>query len=173
MDFDRDKFKKLVHYICEQAGGLDFGSTKLNKCLWFSDTIAYLKLGRPITGERYVARQFGPVPFDILPVQRELVREGKIAVGEPSAEFDNREFMSQKKADASEFTQDEIGIVQQVIHFVCCEHTARSISNLTHDRLWKLAAIGEDIPYEAMFIARPGEIDEHDVSWANRELAGG
>jgi len=173
MDFDREKFKKLVHYICEQASGLDFGSTKLNKCLWFSDTIAYLKLGRSITGERYVKRQFGPVAFDILPAQRELVDEGKIAVGAPDAEYDNWDFMVQKKADASDFTQDEIGIIQQVIHFVCCEHTARSISTLTHDRVWKLAEVGEDIPYEAMFIARLGEIDEHDVSWAKRELAGG
>ena len=37
--FDRDKFKRLVHYVIRQAGARDwFGAVKLNKVLWFSVT---------------------------------------------------------------------------------------------------------------------------------------
>jgi hypothetical protein len=43
------RFKDAVLYIAEQlADDPTFGSTKLNKILYFSDTAAYRKLGRPI-----------------------------------------------------------------------------------------------------------------------------
>jgi hypothetical protein len=70
MVFDRDKFKRLVHYIIWKAGKRDwFGATKLNKVLWFSDTRAYALTGAPITGATYVREQWGPVPKAIMPVR--------------------------------------------------------------------------------------------------------
>ena len=74
MDFDRDKFKALVLYVIWAAGERsDFGSTKLNKVLWFSEARAYEAFGRPIAGETYVRQKFGPVPQHLLEVREELV----------------------------------------------------------------------------------------------------
>ena len=81
MEFDRVKFKRLVHYVVWKVGKDDwFGATKLNKVLWFVDARAYTLTGKPITGEKYVRGEFGPVPQHILPIQSELVRDGAIKV---------------------------------------------------------------------------------------------
>ena len=81
MEFDRTKFKRLVHYIVWKVGKHDwFGATKLNKVLWFVDACAYALTGSPITGETYTRGEFGPVPKHIVPVRRELAEEGAIKV---------------------------------------------------------------------------------------------
>ena len=49
-------------------------------------------------------------------------------------------------------------------------HTATSISEETHDLIWSLAQMGEEIPYETVFASRTSEIDETDVAWIRDEL---
>src|SRR5258707_6058665 len=80
MDFDREKFKALVHYVCwsRKDDTSKLGSTKLNKILWLSDFVKYYRSGASITGARYVKRQFGPVPRAIMPVLAELESEGAV-----------------------------------------------------------------------------------------------
>ena len=52
--FDREKFKRLVHYVIWCAGErYGFGAVELNKVLWFSDARAFMLLGKPITGASY------------------------------------------------------------------------------------------------------------------------
>ena len=41
-----------------------------------------------------------------------------------------------------------------------------SISDKTHDIIWKLAEIGEEIPYEAMWASRLDAVTTDDVRWA-------
>ncbi len=50
-----------------------------------------------------------------------------------------REFISLEPADDSLFSDDELDIVNQVIRVVCGEHTATSISDLSHDVIWEAA----------------------------------
>jgi hypothetical protein len=81
VEFDKQKFKHLVHYIIWKVGKDDwFGATKLNKVLWFVDARAYVLTGKPITGETYTRGEFGPVPQHIMSIRRELEREAAIKV---------------------------------------------------------------------------------------------
>jgi Protein of unknown function (DUF4065) len=81
VEFDRQKFKRLVHYIIWKVGKHDwFGATKLNKILWFVDARAYVLTGKPITGETYARGEFGPIPKHIIPFQNELERERTIRI---------------------------------------------------------------------------------------------
>lgn len=49
MSFEREKFKRLFHYVVWKAGKKDgFGATKLYKVLWFSEARTYLLTGEPI-----------------------------------------------------------------------------------------------------------------------------
>lgn len=172
MDFDRAKFKELVQYICWRCDDpTDLGSTKLNKVLWRADTQAYYWHEQPITGVAYVKRQFGPVPRAILPVLDELQTEGAIAIREVD-HFGNakREFFALRIPALRAFTASEISLVDQAIEYVCKKHTARSISKETHDDIWDLASIGEEIPYETIFAAQLGEVTEDDITWADTQL---
>ena len=68
------------------------------------------------------------------------------------------------------FSAEEISIVAKNISVICKNHTARSISKKTHDRIWKLAQVGEEIPYYAVLASNLGEINEDDIGWALNEL---
>lgn len=170
---DQRKLKALIHYICYQCHDPSvLGATKLNKILWYSDVIAFARAGASITGETYVKQQFGPVPRHILGIIEDLEAEEALVVRE--VEFyakSKKEYVALKKPDISMFTAEEISLVDSVIDVVCHKHTATSISMASHDVIWKLAEIGEEIPVYAALASELGEVTEDDVKWAKKVLS--
>jgi hypothetical protein len=166
-----NKFKSLVHYICWKcANDPSLGAIKLNKALWLSDFIAYYKLGKSITGTRYVRRQFGPTPKAILPVLRELEGEGKIRVQEDDYYGKKKKtFIPLKDASDSFMSPEEKDIVDDTTSLVCDKHTATSISNASHDHIWKAASDGEELPFSTVFVCPESPTDE-DREWAIGQL---
>jgi Protein of unknown function (DUF4065) len=166
------KFDILVHYICARCGDpADLGVTKLNKILWYSDTGAYLAFGRSITDARYIKRQFGPVPEEIMAARQRLAASGAVIERQaPYFGLSQIQLIALTRPDLSLFTAEEISLVDQVIEEVCRNHTAKSISGLTHDQVWESAKIGEELPLYTIFAARSGELTESDVEWATKEM---
>jgi len=170
---DREKFKSLVHYVCWSSRNdpAQLGAVKLNKALWLSDFQAFLHFGKAITGARYVKRKFGPVPKPILPVLRELEEEGALSVRETSYfGRTKKEFIVHRDASNIFLTPEEDKLVAQVIEYVCELNTAASISNESHDHVWKAAADGEEIPYFTVF-SRQGTLTAEDYRWAYAQLS--
>ena len=160
------KFAHLVHYVCAKCDDpKKLGATKLNKILWYADTIAYRETGKTISGEKsYIKRQHGPVPKKILLVLEQLKENEKILqrnVGRL------KEFIPLQPADPSQFTRKEQEIIDSVIEIVCNDHTASSISELSHDMIWEAAKEGEEIPVYAVLAANPGIITKDDQKWAD------
>jgi hypothetical protein len=174
MNFDREKFANVVHYICHKAENpAVLGSVKLNKVLWYADVIHYMVDGAPITGETYVKRQLGPVPQHMPSVMTRLIDTGRVARGKVDHfGFMKNEFISLREPDISAFTPQEIARIDEAFDHVCLNHTARSISDETHGVIWELAAMGEHMPYSTVFASTEGEIDEADVAWAVKQIAG-
>lgn len=166
-----EKLKNLVHYICHKCNGTGkLGATKLNKVLWYCDVFSYITYGAPITNEQYKKQQFGPVPSHIMGVLNELVGDGKLKIEKtPYYGYMKKEYFSLQEADISGFTAPEISLVDDVIGFVCDEHTASSISAKTHDHIWEAAEIGEEIPLSSMFLGVLGEVNEADIQWAKAQ----
>lgn len=164
-----DLLKELIHYICWKVQDPSkLGATKLNKTLWFSDTIAYRATGRSITNTVYVKRQFGPVPKRVLPVLSELQNEGKIVVRErPYFSYILREFIAIQPASVNIFSAQELEIIDTVLTQICDAHSASSISEITHDDIWKAAEDGEEIPLFAVMGSLSGVITDEDKAWAN------
>ena len=169
---DRGKLKALVHYViarCEDPNML--GSIKLNKVLWVSDLSAHVRWGQPITGEHYVKQQFGPVASTV-GILQELQAEKKIVVRERQVFGGTKtDYIALADPAITQFSADEISIVDKAIDFVCLQHTAMSISDRTHDLIWELAEIGEQIPYEAMWASRLDGVTKEDVKWAQEVSA--
>lgn len=169
--YDAVKFKAMVHYIC--AGCEDYrklGATKLNKIVLYAEREAYLHLGGGISSPRFVKRQFGPVPVAMVPVLHELNEEKKIIIRERSVGGNvKRDFINIAEPDLSMFNASEISIIDRVAHDVCHNHTATSISLETHDDVWEMAEIGEDLPMFTVFAVQ-GEVDEDDIMWAQGEI---
>ncbi len=172
MLFNREKFKSLVHYICwkRNADPSKLGAVKLNKILWLSDFRSYYETGSPISGARYVKRQFGPVPSSILPVLAELESEGEMSVTPaPLHSYIQTQYRVNQKPAVDQLTPAELALTNEIIDLVCDGYTAKSISDFSHDHIWKTASDGEEIPYFTIF-ANPVPASPMVREWALPEL---
>jgi hypothetical protein len=170
MQFDRAKFKDLVHYICHYCDPSQLGAVKLHKVLYFSDMLYYAATGAPITGAQYVKSQFGPTAASLLPAIRELEQEVRVKVRVTEHfGFRKREYTSTQAPDRSRFNAAELACVDEVIDFVCRNNTARSISEFSHTRAWELAKPGEVLPYFTVFHMFPNEVSSETLEWAESE----
>ena len=171
MKFDAQKFKALVHYIIWRAGHRDgFGATKLNKVLWFSDARAYMLHKKPITGATYIREKHGPVPQQIMPIRAELERDGVISISEePYFKRKITRFRTREKPNTSIFSVDELQIVDWWIKHVDEDHSAESVSELSHDYMWEIAELGEQLPLYAVFATRVRAPRGKELEWAKAE----
>lgn len=173
MNFDKNKFKNLILYIVWKCGDADqLGSTKLNKILWLCDSRAYMLNKKPITGAKYVKQKHGPVPKAVMPIRAEMEREGSLSIW-PDPKFAGKLskdlFKAKKRPDFSLFTPKEKQIIEFWIKKICVDHTAKSISEETHDYVWEIAKIGEEIPYPAVFATRLRPPNAKEMDWAKAE----
>jgi len=101
-----------------------------------------------------------------------LRAEGAIAVkSTPFHNYEKREFVSLTQPNISMFTPEEISLIDDVIREICFNYTATSISLASHDRIWELAEIGDELPLETVFASELDEVTETDVNWARHALS--
>jgi len=150
--FDRDKFSRLVHYvICKAGNKPGFGATKLNKVLWFAEARHYMLTGKPITGETYIRQKYGPVPKDIRSVTADLKDRGLIQIFDPKQEYEGRRFRAiGPSPNIDIFSNQEIEAVDSWTKIISEDHTAKSISEESHDYAWEIAKMGEELPLYAL-----------------------
>jgi len=169
MAFERDKFKRLVHYIIWRTGNDEwFGATKLNKVLWFSDTEAFALTGKPITGATYIREKHGPVPKAFMPVREELRKEGVVRIFRQGKV---ERSIADAAPDMRPFDLSEIAIVDWWIGHISTYHTASTISAKSHDYTWQIAAMGEELPMSAAFATRIREPNAEEVLWGKKVAA--
>lgn len=173
MNRNKEKLKKLVHYICANVENPNsLGSVKLNKMLFYSDLYNYGATGEPITGETYIKKPRGPVSKLLPAILEELEKEGKLTARKVvQFGFPKHEYISKIPADVSGFSDIELGIVDDVIRSIS-NFSATEISEYSHDRVWLLANENEEIPYFTFYVSEPGEINEDDLDWARKSLSG-
>lgn len=168
------KLKTMMHVVCAMATNPNvLGRIKLNKVPWYADTFSLVLHGKPITGEHFIKRQFGPVPGRFTLAEEKLVEEGKIKRSQVMTRYNmvKDEFVSLEEPDAAVFSGEEMRLIQAAFEHVCLRNTARSISEETHDDIWELAKIGDEIPLHTVFAAELEELTERDIEWAKAQLA--
>jgi hypothetical protein len=168
MQFDRDKFKALLHYFVWSVGvRVGFGAARLYKVLWFSDAHAYARFYEPITGESYVREKYGPFPRHVLPVIQELIDDGTIRCwNDTYFNMPIKYFRSLRTPAKLSLSPLHKEIVEQWIKNISNEYyTATSMSGETYDYAWKMADIGEELPYRAIFANRIREPKGEELEW--------
>ncbi len=173
MNFNQDKFIQLVHFICDECRSepSKLGAVKLNKILWLTDVFAYRNWCEPVTGETYRKQEYGPVASHLRDAISSLEREGKIYIPKGREQYETTQYVSKKRVEASLFNEKELRLIKDVITHVTEDHTAGSISDRTHDQIWKMALMNEVIPYEAVLVANLAEITQEDIEWAQSECS--
>jgi len=161
---DREKLKDVVHYICSKCNEpSELGNVKLHKILYFADMLHYKATLKPLTGVEYRKQQFGPVALHLSWAIGELEREGRITVGvRDYFGFEKKEYIS--LAPPPPLGNFAPGLLDDVIDFVR-SHSAKEISELSHNAAWSAAGMGEVIPYFSVLAWEPAEVTEDDIAW--------
>ena len=167
--FDRRKFKQVVHYICAHCDADKLGNIKLHKILYFADMMHFSSKGKPLTGVDYLKQRFGPIARHLTSALSDLQAEGKLDVRTRDYfGFQKKDYVSVAPLEALSITNEEAELLQDVIAFVC-EHSAKTISDLSHDLTWQIAKLGERMPYAAVEGWGPSVVSDRDVELATTE----
>jgi uncharacterized phage-associated protein len=150
-----ERLGELMLYIaakCESTS--NFSATKLNKILYFSDFVYYQRTGQPVTGSEYIKEKYGPVPKRLLPIRKKLVANKEAAIKKSTtiSGLEQHRLIPLREPDLTKFSAAEIDVVDRVIA-ACNDQNAKQLSELSHDRVWRIAEMGQPIPYEAVFVS--------------------
>jgi hypothetical protein len=170
---DRRKLKELILYISKKGeSDPTYGSTLLNKALFFADFLAYAKFGNPITGALYIREKRGPVPRPMRApsvVLTEMKRAGELRLHETQIPLRGKVItrvtpIAQREPDLSVFSAQEIELVDQVTG-TFHGWPAGAISKYTHELpQWHTVPLNETIPYELVFVAQDQRMSEAETN---------
>lgn len=167
----RDRLRELILYIAERSqDDPKFGATKLNKILYYSDFVSFREYGEPITGAQYMKLDKGPAPTHLVPVRKEMLASGEIALeSRQYYTYQQTVLKPLRKPNLQVFKARDIALVDAIIRELR-QLDASELSDLSHNRAWQIANEREAIPYEAIFLS-DASLTEDDIAWA-QELAG-
>ena len=64
----------------------------------------------------------------------------------------------------------EVDVLSSYRETICNDYTAKKISEETHNEIWEMAAIGEEIPLYTIYAANLGEINETDIEYIEKAI---
>lgn len=166
-----EKLKELILFLTENnKENPRFGSTVLNKMLYYTDFYWFAYTGQSMTGEDYVRQEYGPVPRSLLKAREELEKEGTLKIeevtfyGKPQKRPINKVPFKQSKLN-----NNEIEFAKMVIkHFEV--FTATQISDVSHKLPWEVANNDDVIPYETIYWQEKNTIPDSTINWAQTIL---
>jgi hypothetical protein len=147
--FDQNKLRQLTLYIASRSEqDPRFGSVKLNKILFYSDFIHYVKIGDSITGSAYKRMPNGPCPENLPKLLESLDKKDELKLQQRSFYGKTQKRpIALIEADLSVFTAEEISTVDYVIQELWGKNASEA-SDLSHQFLgWQLAEEFATIPY--------------------------
>jgi len=137
------------------------GSTKLNKILYFAEISHMRRTGQPITRSEYQKQPHGPTLRRMPPIIWGLENQGAAKeIEEDYYGYAQRKLVALREPDLSEFSAEEVASVLDMVRQFWGK-SAKEVSDISHeDPGWQAVEIGETIPIELAFVARPEVTDE-------------
>ncbi|MAM63872.1 Panacea domain-containing protein [Maritimibacter sp. UBA3975] len=165
-----DKIVEAILYLAHK--GLDLDQYKLVKLLYLADRAHFQRFGRPITFDKYVAMQFGPVASNAYDMVR---KRSALGVTPDKLPFDieqhDKIFLVRKplrEVDTSLFSRSDLHILDETV----AEYGDKSFDQLfeiTHDhfaydRAWKnRTSLADEMRFEDFLeedASKPGKVSD-------------
>ena len=150
------KIKAVILFFCENTDPKFLGKVKLMKLFYFLDFVHVKKYGTPVTYDRYVKLEHGPIPSVIKNLVDEAgddiehsVLADVIDIERPEGIDMYRVIPRRKftKEDKGLFSESELEVMTQI----CARFTNKNtdfIEKISHKEApWLKTNIFEDIPY--------------------------
>lgn len=169
---NKKKYQELIKYICVRVQeNSQLSKTKLFKILFLCDFNAYRELGNSISGDNYIRMPYGPVPTHAGKELSGLIKRGKVV--ESQAIYNGnpgKQLVSTVKPDLSEFSPDEISIIDQQIEIFKMD-SAKYLSDYSHNFIgWKVIEDGKNIPYGTALLQYDDDLIQEDFSFTEEYL---
>jgi Protein of unknown function (DUF4065) len=156
MQFNREKLKAVILETCFQCPPERLGAVKMHKVLYFLDMLQFALAGNAVTAATYRKRPYGPTCVQLLPTLREMEISGDISIKDVDFfGMRKREYHANKMPPSGVLNDNEQALLKEVIDFVCHQHSAKDISEVSHQRPWEMVEFGEDIPYSTALMLFP------------------
>lgn len=166
----RQKVLQAVHFICHVADGLPLGATRLNKILWFAEKDSFLRTLQPMLGLSFVKGPFGPMPPDAATACGDLAESGAISCETKQyGSYAYKEMRSLREPDTHLLSADEKMTLRDLTWEICTEHSARSISDLTHNAIYHMLSMGEAYPLELALVENARGATEEEILTLSQE----
>lgn len=166
------KLKAMLRYFCDNTDPSLLGKTKLMKLFYFADFTYVKRYGVPITYDRYVNLEHGPVPSKILNLINSVVDEGDdailsdtISIKEVAPNFIQQIECIKKfnENDRKLFSKKEL----ETLEYVCkkfSDKSAKQLEDLSHKEApWYKTRELEEIPYEFAAYDDDCLVEEEDI----------
>lgn len=142
--FDIDKANSAMIYVCEQLGQVD--KHKLMKILYYADQKHLVRYGRPITGDIYIAMDYGTVASHSLDIINLNLRQPSIF------EFPDKNTLTTKyNADLDQFSESDLECLRESI-LENKDLTFDELVNKSHGFAYKKAGANKEISIEDIAI---------------------
>jgi uncharacterized protein YwgA len=149
------KLKEVVHFVCKEMAlePEKLGAVKLQKIVWYFDVKKYITTMHTFTGASFVKSEFGPYSYDVKNALNDLVNEGRVHQNsQDHFGYEKAKLIGIGSTDLSVFSDNEIRWLEEITKEICDNNTAASISEKTHGPIWRMASLGEPIPFQATAI---------------------
>lgn len=136
-------------------GDKTFGATKLNKLLFYADSLHFQRYGQSITGYAYRKLPFGPAPEGFTEIRNKLEEDGD-AVRSERNYFGKQQsvLLAVREPDISVFTTAELRSAIDAIELLG-DMNGSEVSDKSHALVgWYVAGDKERIPYSAFLLER-------------------
>ena len=168
------KVEKVIIYILSHFNSepKKIGKVKLAKLLWFCEREYMYKYHAHLLDDlEFIKLDHGPVPKKYEKILKDMEKKNLIHVFEiPNFDRTQISFHSLKEPDLSEFSAQEISVIDSVIYKLR-DKTASELSKLSHDEFWDNTELGEVIPAEVVFATKDVmHPTDDDVQWAMQVL---
>jgi uncharacterized phage-associated protein len=148
--------EKVFNAVAYFAGNCE-GSTKMKICklLYFADKEHLLQYGRPITGDTYVKKQYGPTPSAGLSMLQGRASTRKTALFQSKVAVHQNDVRALSSPDLKVFSRSDLRVMEQV----CKKYghlTAAQLSDRSHrEPAWKKTPNNHLIDFELFFEGHP------------------
>jgi len=152
---NNEKFKQMYFYILRYFHE-GITKTKLAKLLYLADFSHFYENLSPMSGVRYVRRDYGPVADIFFELTDDLYDKGKIDI----APLDYALMIKLSSIDQEDYllSIDEKNLIDKICNFWHDKRTSE-IVNFTHEQKpWKMCRDGEYIPYSLIIQEDPDHV---------------
>ncbi len=149
------RLREMILYVASRcAEARYFGAVKLNKIIWRADFESFAARKIPVTGRAYRRQKFGPAVVEMLPVHREMLRQGSIRIEQRDfgEGFVEDRTIAIDTPDLRLFDNEDIAYVNEAIRHYW-DMTGTETSDESHGVAWKTRHNGDPMPYELAFLS--------------------